>query len=511
MDPSGTTETSAWSERTSSLGRLDAPLCVATGLLLVLSVALWVTPYLPMVDLPQHAAQLSVWLHQGDATFAEPGRFLVNWRTPYLGAYLAARVLAASFGVLAALKLVVWASVSLHLTTFWALVEKLGHSSWLGLLGLPLALGYGFQFGFISFVAAVPLGLFSITLALGHRERPRLASGLWLALTLCATLATHGFLLGMTLAVAAPLLLRGGGRFSARVLPLLAPGLFAAVWLWPGSSAHAIGYTVWEPRLLDLLQVPALLISASAVDHTASWFGVLFLVLVTVCLGRPRRSLEHFLPLAFMLLGYCLFPLQLGGFGPLHPRFVAFFVPCLLLAFEPRKIPWFEHVPELIVLSSLSWLTLFVARLATFTRETEPVRDFIAQMPSGLSMRPIVFERSGEAFPGLPVMLHLSAYYAAEKGGRQGYSFAMYPTSAIRYSTNVVPTMSGGSEWHPEFFSPDELDDYACVLVRSASDRRIELFRDRASEVRLSFHEGDWWAYATPSSNESMPTNGKQF
>jgi hypothetical protein len=51
-----------------------------------------------MVDLPQHAAQLSISLHQGAATFAESGRFLVNWRTPYLGAYLAGRLLAIGCG-----------------------------------------------------------------------------------------------------------------------------------------------------------------------------------------------------------------------------------------------------------------------------------------------------------------------------------------------------------------------------------------------------------------------------
>jgi hypothetical protein len=499
MDRSGMTEQSWWSERSSSLSRLDAPLWVATALLLVLSIALWVTPYLPMVDLPQHAAQLSIWVHQGDPMFAEPGRFLVNWRTPYLGAYLVARVLAIGVGVLPALKVVVWASVALHFVAFWRLVVKLGYTSWLGLLGLPLALGYGFQYGFISFIGAVPLGLFAVTLALGHRERPQLRSGLWLALTLCAALATHGFLLGMTLAVIAPLLLRGGGRLLARVLPLCAPGLFAVVWLMPGSSARSIGYTIWDPRLLDLAQVPALLVSASALDHVASSFGVLFLTLVAVCLGRLRRAPEFFAPLALMLLGYCLFPLMLSGFGPLHPRFVAFMVPCTLLAFEPRKSLWFEHLPALIALSCLAWLTLFVSRLYAFTRETAPLAAFVAQMPSGLSIRPLVFERDGDAFPGLPAMLHLSAYYAAEKGGRQGYSFAMYPTSAVRYGASVVPTMSGGSEWHPEYFSETEVDAYDCILVRSATDRSAELFTARAGDVRLAFHERDWWAYATPT------------
>jgi hypothetical protein len=516
MDPSSTTEHSRWSERSSSraraasISRLDAPLWVATALLFVLTVALWVTPYLPMVDLPQHATQLSIWVHEGDPIFAEPGRFVVNWRTPYLGAYLVARVLAIGIGVLPALKVVIWASVTLHLLAFWGLLEKLGHSRWLGLLGLPMALGYGFQYGFISFIGALPLGLFAITQALGHRERPQLRSGLWLAATLCAALATHGFMLGMTLAVVAPLLLRGHGRFFLRMLPLCAPGLFALVWLVPGPPVQSIGYTIWDPRLFDLTQAPALLVSASAFDHVASLFGVLFLTLVAVCLGRPRRAPEYFAPLAFMLLGYCLFPLMLGGFGPLHPRFVAFFVPCMLLAFEPRDGLWFEHLPTVIALSCVAWLALFVARLSTFTRETKPVRDFIAQMPRGLSIRPIVFEREGAAFPGLPVMLHLSAYYAAEKGGRQGYSFAMYPNSALRYRADVVPTMSGGSEWHPEYFSEAEVDAYDCILVRSTSDRSAELFSTRASDVHLAFHERDWWAYATPSFPNDTRANEKR-
>ena len=190
---------------------------------------------------------------------------------------------------------------------------------------------------------------------------------------------------------------------------------------------------------------------------------------------------------------------MLSGFGPLHPRFVAFMVPCALLAFEPRKSLWFEHLPAVIALSCVAWLALFVARLSAFTRETTPLAHFVAQMPTALSVRPIVFERDGSAFPGLPAMLHLSAYYAAEKGGRQGYSFAMYPTSAVRYRPGVVPTMSGGSEWHPEYFSESEVDSYDCILVRSVTDRSAELFNARAADVRLAFHERDWWAYATPT------------
>jgi hypothetical protein len=478
--------------------RIDWRLVLAAVLSVLLLAAFLAVPYLPMVDLPQHAAQVSIW-QRLDSPAGAP-LFELNLRTPYLGAYVVARVLAGFIGAVPALKLVVWAAVVGHFAAFDYLVRTLGYPRWLSLLGLPLGLGYAFYYGFISFIAAVPFGLLSISLGLRHRERATAQSGLLLATALCATLANHGFAFGMTLAMVAPLLLRGSGSFVRRVWPLLAPALLTAVWLAPGSSARSIGLTIWEPRFLELSQIPALLLAASGADQLASAFGVLLLLLVALSLGRPSRAPERFLPLTFVVLGYCLFPLMLGGFGPLHPRFVAFLVPALLLAFEPRAEAEHSLLPGLVAATSCAWLGLLVHRLIEFEQETRPVADFIARMPAGLSIRPLVFERMSRAFPAVPAFLHVSAYYVPEKAGRQGYSFAMYPTSVIRYAPGVTPTMDGGAEWHPEGFSAEsELDQYDCFLVRSTSDRSLELFGQRAPELTLAFHEAGFWAYLSRS------------
>jgi hypothetical protein len=117
-------------------------------------------------------------------------------------------------------------------------------------------------------------------------------------------------------------------------------------------------------------------------------------------------------------------------------------------------------------------------------------------MPAGLRIRPIVFERTSQAFPSLPLLLHLSAYYVPEKAGWQGYSFAMYPTSVIRYLPTVVPSMDRGAEWHPEWFSASaEAADYDCFLVHSSSDRSLELFGEQIADFSLAFRERGWWAY----------------
>ena len=475
----------------------DAPRLGALCFSALLLIAFFSVPYLPMVDLPQHAAQIAIWLHLHDPKWSEFQLFELNLRTPYLGVYALARGLSALLGVVPALKLAVWLSIVGHWAAFDWLVRSLGHARWLGLLGLPLGMGYGFYFGFISFIGALPFGLCATCLALRHRVQPTLASGLWLGSALCATLATHGFALGLTMVLVAPLLLRGGGSLISRGLPLLAPALLMLIWLVPGSSARSIGFTIWDPRFWELNQMPGLLLASSGADHAASALGLILLGIVLLSLGRPSREPERFLPLLVMLLGYCLFPLSLGGFTPLHPRFAAFLVPSLLLAFQPsgaKRSPYFDGF---IAFTTAGWFCLFAVRLQRFSRETQPITDFIARMPAGLSIRPLIFERESHAFPGLPAMIHLSAYYVPEKGGYQGYSFAMYPTSVVRYHPDVVPTMDRGAEWHPEWFSAAyELDGYQCFLVKSSLDRSAELFEAQVDRLSLVFHEQDFWAYA---------------
>lgn len=492
--------------RPATLARLEASYAFLAVLSLALLIAFVAAPFLPMVDLPQHTAQLALWLHDGEAPFLKQEHFVVNLRTPYVSAYLLARGLAPWLGVILAFEVVAWLSIVLHAVAFAVLAHQLRYPRWVSVLGLPLGLGYCFYFGFVSFNLALPLALFSISAALRHRERCTSGSGLMLAGALCATLASHGFALGVAMAMAGPVLLRGAGNVVARLTPLLAPPLLALVWLVPGASIQSIGATVWDPRLLALVELPALLVGVSALDPVASCVGVALLAVLLLTLARPRRELEMCAPLVLVLCGYCLFPRMQNGFGPLHPRFVAFLVPALLLVFEPRTAPRWAQLPKLAFALCASWFGVFAWRLREFTAETRAVTAFIAELPAGLSVRPIVFERNSRAFPGVPALLHLSGYYAALKGGFQGYSFAMYPTSAVVYTPSAPRGMFGGAEWQPGRFSAaDELSRYDLFWVKSSSDRSRELFGDRLHEVSLVFQQQELWGYRRRSRAGAVP------
>ena len=142
------------------------------------------------------------------------------------------------------------------------------------------------------------------------------------------------------------------------------------------------------------------------------------------------------------------------------------------------------------------WLVLFGVRLAAFNQETAAFHRLVDPLPRGLRVRSIIYERAGKAFPGMPLHLHLPAYYQAEKGGFLGHSFAIYPNSVLRLQKGIRPAIPLAGEWYPELFdAAEEAPRFDYIIVRSRSERAYELFASAAVPVRLDAHWGDWWGY----------------
>lgn len=488
----GSSRPVAWLARD---GCLNAVLVTLDAALFVLLLA---ARDVPLVDLPQHAAQIATWVRWDERVPEVVGRFELNFRTPYLLAYPLARSLAPLTGAVTALKLVVWLSITGNQWTLTALARRLGHDPWLGVFGLLTAVGLCFYFGFVSFMLAVPLAVGSLLLALEHAERPSWGRGLGLALLLCLLLGAHGVAFAMGFGCVALLLFRGSGSFHVRVAPLGAPVALAAVWILPGPVSQRIGGDSWDLTLLRFVDLPALLVGMGAADHFAFALGLAVLAVSALALGtRLSRAPLRVLPLALLLAGYAFFPATFRGIVLLHTRLPCFLLPLALVALEP--LAQANSVRRTLARAAIGgtavvWLVAFSVRLVAFNREAAEFHELEARLPAGLAMRPLVFERNTRAFPGVPAYLHYPAYYYVEKGGRQGYSFAMYPISVVRLRPEVPATMQGGAEWQPERFRPEEIDHYDYFLVRSERDRAGELFGN--APIGLDAHVGSWWGYA---------------
>jgi hypothetical protein len=487
----------------SALGRrsgdaaLDAVMAVgAAGLLFVF---LWFRD-LPLVDLPQHAAQLAVWLRLNEPGSPEARHFALNLRTPYLLAYPIARAVAPWCGAVVALKLVVWLAVVANMLALRVLARRLGHDPWIALLGFVCSLGLCFYWGFISFMAAVPLVVISLKLAVDHAERPTWRSGISLALTVSLTLLAHGVAFGMLLAVIVPLLVTGKGSFIARLSPLSLAALVLGAWILPGPASVRIGGDYWQLSWVRLYDFPSLLVGIGSKDHAAVAFGCVLLLAVFFTLGfRPVPHWLRVAPLVGLLLGYAFFPVLFRGIALLHTRLPSLLLPLLLLALcppPPRSERSRRRLHTCLVALVAVWFLWFGVRLRAFRAESDSYHALTRRLPAGLSMRPLIFDRESKIFPGVPAFLHYSAYYYVEKGGWQGYSFAMYPISVVRYRAHVTAGMQNAAEWRPDTFnSAREVPAYQYFLVRSEIDRSEQLFRGAPIPVELQARVGPWWGY----------------
>ncbi|MEN9578577.1 MAG: hypothetical protein RJA70_1586, partial [Pseudomonadota bacterium] len=81
-----------------------------------------VTPYLPMVDLPQHAAQVS--MLRNFSHYAT--EYEINWFTPYVLGYGISYGLSFVFGVTCAIRVVVGLALGAFVITSAALVKEAG-------------------------------------------------------------------------------------------------------------------------------------------------------------------------------------------------------------------------------------------------------------------------------------------------------------------------------------------------------------------------------------------------
>jgi hypothetical protein len=483
--------------------RPSAPTVAIALLSLALLALLFGFRDLPMVDLPHHSALLTLWLSFADP-FQGDQHFEPNFRTPYLLTYLIARSIAPLTGPVGAFKLLVWGAVVGNAFAHAALARRLGHSPWLGLVGLLTGLGHAFYFGFISFLVTTPLVIFSWVMTFAHRENPRWKSGLQLAALLMVVLVSHG--IGFTIAamVAGCLLLTGAGTWWQRLAPFTGPGLLALTWFIPGKTTEPIGGSDWTVHWSQGLDFPASLISMYSSDRLAWVFGVLILMVVAVHLGQLQRRWEFVLPLLITAGGYALFPPRLWGLDWLNARFTGFVIPTLLIAFQPaliapaaRRLKAVLQSPQCLVALVTTWFCVFGSRLYGFNQDTASFHRLIAQIPPDLNVRSLVFERESPSFPSVPALIHLPVYYQVEKGGFHGFSFAIYPSSVIRFrEPRVLPHIAGGMEWHPEWFdAPSEVPQYDYFIVHSAIDRSSQLFSQSPEPVSLDTHVGSWWGY----------------
>jgi hypothetical protein len=502
---------------------------------LVLGVLpLWVAPHLPMVDLPQHLHLISVLHRLDDPTTLYPELFAARRElTPYLGYYYAVSLLHWLLPLELANRLFLSAYVAGLALALGFLLRSLGRPVWPSLLALPLAYGDSFGWGFVNYLASLPLallccGLFVRALADEGRRRAWAAGvGVCLVAVLLFHVQAFAFLglglpwLLLTTRVPEDASARGlAARLRPR-LPALAgvvPGV-ALFFLWvvlrlgePAEVEAGAPWKAWGPMLspqnlatksfaqnrAELFQVLANLLR----DGSDQWplYAVGAVAACAVVLGvvraapRTEGPVERWRMPGLALLALALFfllPFDIRGYiYYLNTRY-AHLAAVLLVG----SVPVLEPAWQRLLLRAGAACALLLAVLLgrgfrAFSAEAAEWDVLVQATAPRPRVMGLIFD-SGSRVVRHPVFLHSAAALARARGGGTNFSFASTPHSPLRYRHAPPPTFP--SEWRPH-----ELDyavqgpAYDHFLVRGVDPSRV--FGARLQqELAVAAQSGQSW------------------
>ena len=480
---------------------------------------LWVVTFPPLVDLPQHAAQVATWLRWDSAEFDYSRFFWSNLASPYVTTNLVAYLLSLVVGIVASFKVLMSAAlVGLPLATL-ALTRESKGNPWWAFLAFPAAYSFPFFMGFTAFCVTLPLTVLALVLAWRYSETPSRHRGWALIVLLQGLFFTHALLFGWAGLVAAGLVAArsGGWRETVRRwLPLLGAALVPALWLFVTRQVDSAtqtgtfgGFAVWD-RVSEFLP----LVIGWPHGRWAALLGGLLLVVPLLTGGRPSQDRARWLPLGATLLIYLLIPFGFFGTGFLHERFVSLVLPTWLFALDWRRAKNPDSVSArrvglVLVTLALSWSLAMVHLFRGYEAEMGAFPEFLEQIPANAVVLYLPYDNTSQVLPH-PVYLHAGHWYQVRRGGLVEFSFSKFFQIRFRYRPDNAPKLPPSIEWRPRDFDWYEHggDRYDFILVRSGSSPQDSLRRSRVPWVPLARAQGGWWLWGPPSSTRST-VNGR--
>jgi hypothetical protein len=472
-------------------------------MLLLSVVPIWFGPYLPAVDLAQHAGQVTALREvlAGNPLFTS--LFEPNWFTPYLLAYALLYVFSAVLPITVATQLLVTlAVIALPLST-GALLRSAGADERWKWLAIPASYSFAFYWGFLTFMVAVPLGLLFLVQTWGFVRNPTLRNGLLVAAAsitlffchLLVLLTCSLFALGIVFGTR----YRNLKQLVLQSLPYAAPlplmALWARVTVTHDSIARGTGVVVpsVQQKLAQFLAQPAGL----------EYFGVILTPFITLSvallpiLGGARfsRRPERWLPFVLAIVVFVALPSGAFHTGFLYERMGIFVVPLWLMAWDAgpkRRAPADWLAMGVVML----WLASNIGRFAAFAGETHSFQRVIAAASPGKRMGTLMNNDSSRLFLP-PVYVHFHAWYQATHRGVVDFNFAEFFPQIVRYRKDAPPRIDeyvatdiGNFDWQR-----NGGDRYDYFLVKSNADMGASLFSGHTEHLKLIAHEASWWLY----------------
>lgn len=477
---------------------------VLFGMAVVLAVVpLWIPEFPPLVDLPQHAAQVAT-LHEllGGNLF-HTRELEINWFTPYLGGYMLLYLASIVLPIVPATKFVLSLAVVALPVVSGMLLRAVGGDERLKWLAIPGGYSFALYWGFFVYLVAIPIALLYVWLTVLYERGPTFRRSLGIAAFSILLFFCHVIALGFGSLISLTYLLaknyRQPLRFLRCAVPYATPLPLIAVWMTGIMKTEASVQRA--PFVFGTLHQKLVVLFTQFAGLDGQAFGVSlivvgFIALLPMLAGyRLSSKPERWLPMLVGSVVYLAFPSYVQNTAFLFHRLAVFLIPLWLLMWEPPQQIRPVFFLGLVAMLGI-WLSVNLNRFAEFAKETASFAAVISKADPERHMAGMMVCNSTKHFAN-PVYLHFAAWYQAESRGIADMSFAITHPSLVRYRDMRAPRIGEYISWRPLDFNweRDGGQHYDYFILCAPADLSSLVFKEHRSSVELVASEGPWWLY----------------
>ncbi|CAB3800079.1 hypothetical protein [Pararobbsia alpina] len=479
-------------------------------------ILFWIAPRPPMVDIPQHAAQIAT-LHDMLLGESPWQRILaVNLFTPYLIGYGLALAFSFVMPVAAAIKLALMLSYYTFVFACVLLRRRFGGDARLDWLFVPSFFGLSYQWGFYTFILAVPLGLLYLLLALQHADRPSRSTGGWLLLAGVILFFAHGLIFLVANAIgAAFVLVRSRGRRLSEIALALIPyagfALLSVAYVVLNDNAQS-AYKMAIPGGQFIHRGAMLFMATWGAAFSHKWPTVLATLLTLATahmlgLRLNRRSPAAFVPLVVLLAYWFLVPEVLMNTSIIYERFAVYVLPFYAFLFVRREDSDRDRDARrhrdlacqvALALICIAFFSLQTKRSLAFATESANFERVLAAAEPAQRALMLPMDPRSPAADNPVAYMHYAAWYQADKQGLVDFNFAEFLPQIVRYrERHTLREAPDRLSWMPGAFNwkNDRGADYRYFFVRESGSLPPALLTNRLCPLTLVEKSGSWSLY----------------
>jgi hypothetical protein len=447
--------------------------------LIAVAIAVVSFRYLPMVDLPQHYAMVSIMRHHAEPAWGFAHRYTFDFvGRPYATVYWIATALAYLMPLAAAMRIVVAICTVAPFAGLWALLAALDRPRAPLLFVLPFAFGSLWHWGFLNFLLGTGLFLAGLALVVVAARRDD-RRAMWALLCLGPLLLLTHFHGLVMLLMFAPVFAAAVGDDVRRsliraVAPLSVAAILAAAFVLLTWRQAEGAWDRMSPSLGERIARFEEFLGGGLPEPWPAAFAAIIASVVVVAFflepaPTPRRWTGAFaFAFAAQVVLYLVLPLNTNTATYVSARHALLIALFAVLVLPVPTARW--HRPLRVAAAAVAALGIFIGvrHLACFDREARDFDPILERVGSNRRILPLIFDRYGACVPRTTFpYLHFAAYAQAAHGGELSRSFAVVWNVPIRYRADYVRyPIREMLEWAPNQVSAEDIAHFDLVIAR---------------------------------------------